>query len=150
VRTVWDREAASSNLAAPTNRESCRLVTSPVSGAICRTNQHPEKEVFINTIRLEVTQTMARMTQSAIVSTLADKTGLKKSEIKTVFDALTELATSEVKRNGEFTIPGFGKLKKTNRKAREGRNPATGAIIKIPAKTTVKFSVGKAMKDSVL
>lgn len=93
---------------------------------------------------------MARMTQTAIVSTLADKTGLKKSEVKTVFDALTELATSEVKKNGEFTIPGFGKLKKTNRKAREGRNPATGEIIKIPAKTTVKFSVGKAMKDSVL
>jgi DNA-binding protein HU-beta len=93
---------------------------------------------------------MARMTQTAIVSSIADKTGLKKSEVKTVFDALTELATSEVKKNGEFTIPGFGKLKKTNRKAREGRNPATGAIIKIPAKTTVKFSVGKAMKDSVL
>lgn len=93
---------------------------------------------------------MARMTQTAIVSTLADKTGLKKSEVKNVFDALTELATSEVKKNGEFTVPGFGKLKKTNRKAREGRNPATGAIIKIPAKTTVKFSVGKAMKDSVL
>ena len=93
---------------------------------------------------------MARMTQTAIVSSIADKTGLKKSEVKTVFDALTELATTEVKKNGEFTIPGFGKLKKTNRKAREGRNPATGAIIKIPAKTTVKFSVGKAMKDSVL
>jgi DNA-binding protein HU-beta len=93
---------------------------------------------------------MARMTQTAIVSTLADKTGLKKSEVKSVFDALTELATGEVKKNGEFTIPGFGKLKKTNRKAREGRNPATGEIIKIPAKTTVKFSVGKAMKDSVL
>jgi len=90
------------------------------------------------------------MTQTAIVSTLADKTGLKKSEVKSVIDAMTELATTEVKKNGEFTVPGFGKLKKTNRKAREGRNPATGAIIKIPAKTTVKFSVGKAMKDSVL
>jgi len=93
---------------------------------------------------------MARMTQTAIVSTLADKTGLKKSEVKMVIDAMTELATVEVKKNGEFTVPGFGKLKKTNRKAREGRNPATGATIKIPAKTTVKFSVGKAMKDSVL
>ena len=90
------------------------------------------------------------MTQTAIVSSIADATGLKKSEVKTVFDALTDLATTEVKKNGEFTIPGFGKLKKTNRKAREGRNPATGAVIKIPAKTTVKFSVGKAMKDSVL
>ena len=85
------------------------------------------------------------MTQTAIVSTLAEKTGLKKSEVKSVIDAITELATVEVKKNGEFTVPGFGKLKKTNRKAREGRNPATGAIIKIPAKTTVKFSVGKAM-----
>jgi DNA-binding protein HU-beta len=93
---------------------------------------------------------MARMTQTAIVSTLADRTGLKKSEVKSVIDAITELATTEVKKNGEFTVPGFGKLKKTNRKAREGRNPATGAVIKIPAKTTVKFSVGKAMKDSVL
>ena len=93
---------------------------------------------------------MARMTQTAIVSTLADRTGLKKSEVKSVLDAITELATTEVKKNGEFTVPGFGKLKKTNRKAREGRNPATGAVIKIPAKTTVKFSVGKAMKDSVL
>jgi len=46
-------------------------------------------------------------------------------------------------------MPGFGKLKKTHRKAREGRNPATGAVIKIPAKTTVKFSIGKAMKDSI-
>jgi DNA-binding protein HU-beta len=90
------------------------------------------------------------MTQTAIVSTLADRTGLKKSEVKSVIDAMTELATTEVKKNGEFTVPGFGKLKKTNRKAREGRNPATGAVIKIPAKTTVKFSVGKAMKDSVL
>ena len=93
---------------------------------------------------------MARMTQTAIVSTLADKTGLKKSEVKTVFDALVELATGEVRRNGEFTIPGFGKLKKTNRKAREGRNPATGAEIKIPAKKVVKFRVAKAVKDAIV
>jgi DNA-binding protein HU-beta len=92
---------------------------------------------------------MARMTQTEIVSALADKTGLKKTEVKGLFDAVAELATKEVKKNGEFTLPGFGKLKKNQRKAREGRNPATGAVIKIPAKTTVKFSLGKAMKDAV-
>lgn len=92
---------------------------------------------------------MARMTQTEIVNTLAEKTGLKKTDVKGLFDAVAELATKEVKKNGEFTLPGFGKLKKTQRKAREGRNPATGAVIKIPAKTTVKFSLGKAMKDSV-
>jgi DNA-binding protein HU-beta len=89
------------------------------------------------------------MTQTEIISNLADSSGLKKSDVKAVFDALAELATNEVKKNGEFTVPGFGKLKKTDRKAREGRNPATGAVIKIPAKTTVKFSIGKAMKDGV-
>lgn len=89
------------------------------------------------------------MTQSEIVSKLAETCGCKKSDVKAMFDALASMATSEVKANGEFTLPGFGKLKKTHRKARDGRNPATGAVIKIPAKTTVKFSLGKAMKDSV-
>ncbi len=92
---------------------------------------------------------MARMTQSEIVSSLADSCGCKKTDVKGMFDALAALASSEVKKNGEFTLPGFGKLKKTHRKARQGRNPATGAVINIPAKTTVKFSIGKAMKDSV-
>jgi DNA-binding protein HU-beta len=92
---------------------------------------------------------MARMTQTEIISSLADSCGCKKSEVKAMFDALTSLATSEVRKNGEFTLPGFGKLKKTNRKARQGRNPATGAVINIPAKTTVKFSIGKSMKDAV-
>lgn len=93
---------------------------------------------------------MARMTQTEILSRLAESCNCKRSDVKAMFDALAELATSEVKQNGEFTIPGFGKLKKTERKARDGRNPATGEVIRIPAKTTVKFSVGKSMKDAVL
>ena len=92
---------------------------------------------------------MARMTQSDIIGSLADSCGCKKSQVKALFDELASLATREVKANGEFTVPGFGKLKKTHRKARQGRNPATGAMINIPAKTTVKFSLGKSMKDSV-
>lgn len=92
---------------------------------------------------------MARMTQTEIVNTLAESTGLKKTEVKGMFDSLSDLAVKEVKKNGEFTLPGFGKLKKTHRKARDGRNPATGEVIKIAAKTTVKFSLGKAMKDAV-
>jgi DNA-binding protein HU-beta len=92
---------------------------------------------------------MARMTQTQIINSLAEKTGAKKADVKSMFDALAEMATSEVRTNGEFTVPGFGKLKKTQRKARDGRNPATGAVIRIPAKTTVKFSVGKSMKDAI-
>jgi DNA-binding protein HU-beta len=92
---------------------------------------------------------MARMTQTEIVNALADSTELKKTDVKGFFDALSALATAEVKKNGEFTLPGFGKLVKAKRAAREGRNPATGKPIKIPAKTTVKFRLGKAMKDAV-
>jgi DNA-binding protein HU-beta len=92
---------------------------------------------------------MARLTQTQIIAALSETSGLKKTEVKGLLDSLAEMAIGEVKKNGEFTVPGFGKLKKTNRKAREGRNPATGAVIKIPAKTTVKFSLGKAMKDSI-
>ena len=89
------------------------------------------------------------MTQSEIINQLADKSGLKKTDVKGLFDSLAAMATSEVKKSGEFTLPGFGKFVKTKRKAREGRNPATGETIKIAAKTTVKFKVGKAMKDAV-
>jgi DNA-binding protein HU-beta len=92
---------------------------------------------------------MAKMTQTDIINGLADKTGLKKAQAKEFFSALAAMAAAEVKKNGEFTLPGFGKLVKATRKAREGRNPATGAVIKIPAKTTVKFRLGKAMKDAV-
>jgi len=90
------------------------------------------------------------MTQTEILSRLAETCNCKRTDVKAMFDALAEMAVSEVKANGEFTVPGFGKLKKTQRKARDGRNPATGATIRIPAKTTVKFSLGKAMKDSVI
>jgi DNA-binding protein HU-beta len=93
--------------------------------------------------------TKKRLTQTEIVNQLADKSGMKKAQAKEFFNELANLAASEVKKNGEFTIPGFGKLVKTTRKAREGRNPATGDTIKIPAKTTVKFRVGKAMKDAI-
>jgi DNA-binding protein HU-beta len=89
------------------------------------------------------------MTQSEIIAQLADKSGLKKTEVKGLFDNLASMAASEVKKNGEFTLPGLGKFVKTKRKAREGRNPATGETIKIAAKTTVKFRASKSLKDAV-
>jgi DNA-binding protein HU-beta len=91
-----------------------------------------------------------RMTQSEVINHFAEKTGLKRAQIKELFDELANLASTEVKDNGEFTLPGFGKLVRSERKAREGRNPATGETIQIPAKTTLKFRVGKGMKDSIL
>ena len=98
---------------------------------------------------MATTAAAKRMTQTEIINQLSEKSGMKKADVKSMFDTLASLAASEVKKNGEFTLPGFGKLVKATRKAREGRNPATGKPIKIPAKTTVKFRLGKAMKDAV-
>lgn len=89
------------------------------------------------------------MTKSQILAALAEKTELSKKDVINVLDTLADLAYSEVKKNGEFVLPGFGKLVKAHRKARMGRNPMTGEEIKIPAKTVVKFRLSKAAKDSV-
>lgn len=93
---------------------------------------------------------MAKMTKAQMLTTLAEASGLSKKDVSTVLDELTTLAYKEVKKGGEFMLPGFGKLVKANRKARMGRNPATGEQIKIPAKTVVKFRLAKAAKDAVL
>lgn len=90
------------------------------------------------------------MTKSQLMQVLADKTGLAKKDVVNFMDKIAELAYTEVKSSGEFVLPGLGKLVKVHRKAREGRNPATGETIQIPAKTVVKFRVSKAAKDAVL
>lgn len=94
--------------------------------------------------------TAKRMSQSEVMNHFAEKFELKRTQVKEIFAELAELAGREVKRNEEFILPGFGKLVLAKRKAREGRNPATGETIKIAAKTTLKFRVGKALKDGVV
>jgi DNA-binding protein HU-beta len=90
------------------------------------------------------------MTKSEVLQSLAEKLGKTKKEISEFMDELVALAYQETKKSGEFTIPGLGKLQKKHRAAREGRNPATGESIHIPAKTVVKFRVAKAAKDTIL
>lgn len=90
------------------------------------------------------------MTKSQILAALAEKTGMAKKDVAAFMDALAEMAYAEVKNKGEFVVPGFGKMVKARRKAREGINPATGAKIQIPAKTVVKFRLAKAAKEAVL
>ena len=91
-----------------------------------------------------------RMTQSQIVRALAEKCELSNKVSRQLVDGLTETALREVKKNGLFVIPGLGRLVRVDRKARVGRNPATGETINIPAKKVVRFRVAKAAKDSIL
>ena len=107
-------------------------------------------EVLHQTMATKAATGKKRMTQSEVINHFAESTGMKRAQVKEFFEELSTLAAREVKSNGEFVLPGFGKLVRSDRKAREGRNPATGETIQIPAKTTLKFRVGKSMKDTVL
>jgi len=88
------------------------------------------------------------MTKSQIMAALAEKCEVPKKKAAEMVDVLVQLAYKEAK-NG-FTVPGLGKLVLVNRKARMGRNPATGETIKIAAKKVVKFRVAKAAKDAIV
>jgi DNA-binding protein HU-beta len=90
------------------------------------------------------------MTQTQIVQTLADKCEITKAVAKSLLQTLAQTAVAEVKKNGVFVLPGIGRLVRVDRKARMGRNPATGAAIKIAAKKVVKFRVAKAAKDAIV
>ncbi|MDD8018928.1 MAG: HU family DNA-binding protein [Bacteroidota bacterium] len=88
------------------------------------------------------------MSKTQIASHFAEKFGLKKKVVVEIFEELSKLAYKEAAN--QFTFPGIGKLVLVDRKARQGRNPATGEIIQIPAKKVVKFKVAKAAKDAIL
>lgn len=90
------------------------------------------------------------MTQSQVIAHFVQHTGLKQTQVQEMFAELSKLAAREVKKSGEFVVPGFGKLMRTQRAARQGRNPATGETIQIPARTTLKFRVSRGIKDTIL
>ena len=88
------------------------------------------------------------LSKSQTASALAEKVGISKKQSVQFLEELASLAYKNAKNT--FTLPGLGKLVLVNRKARMGRNPATGATIKIAAKRVVKFRVAKAAKDAIL
>ena len=95
------------------------------------------------------------LSKSKIIAHIADKVStpdkpISKKQAASFFDELFKLAVKEAKGSGKFVIPGIGRAVKAHRKARMGRNPATGEAIKIPAKKVVKFRVAKAVKDAIV
>lgn len=89
------------------------------------------------------------MNTSDLADAVASAANLSKADARKAVDAAFAAITEAATRGEEVSLNGFGKFKVKETAAREGRNPATGAVIKIPAKTTVKFAIGKAMKDSI-
>lgn len=91
-----------------------------------------------------------KMSQSQLVKELAGSCGVPNKTAKEFLTCYADIAVRETKKNGMFVIPGIGRLVRVERKARMGRNPATGQEIKIPAKKVVKFRVAKSVKDSIV
>jgi DNA-binding protein HU-beta len=92
---------------------------------------------------------MAGLTKTQLIRHLAEKLETNNKNAAAFLQTLAETAVKETKKNGVFVLPGLGRLKKVQRKARMGRNPQTGEPIKIAAKTTAKFYLAKSVKDSI-
>ena len=88
------------------------------------------------------------LTKSQIAGAIAEKAEISKKQATAILEIIAALAYKNAKNS--FTLPGLGKLVLVNRKARQGRNPATGETIQIEAKKVVKFRVAKAAKDAIL
>ncbi len=89
-------------------------------------------------------------TKAQIIAAVAEEAEISKAQAKAAVESLVAMAYKGAKGKDGFTIPGIGKLIKVRRKARWGRNPATGEKIKIKAKTVLKFRIAKAAKDAVI
>lgn len=88
------------------------------------------------------------MTKSQLINHIAEEVEVPRKTAAAMLEALSNVAYKEAKKG--FTLPGLGKLVLVQRKARTGRNPATGQAIKIPAKKVLKFRIAKAAKDAIL
>ncbi|MEE8540057.1 MAG: HU family DNA-binding protein [Desulfobacterales bacterium] len=90
------------------------------------------------------------MTKEALLEQMAKDAGISKSAALKALNSFTENMTKALKKkDGKVTLVGFGTFAKVRRKARTGRNPQTGEVLKIKAKNVVKFKAGKKLKDSI-
>jgi DNA-binding protein HU-beta len=89
------------------------------------------------------------MTKAELISVIAEEAGITKASASKALESYVGTVAKELKKNGKLGLVGFGTFSVAKRKAREGRNPQTGATIKIPAKKVVKFKPGKELSDKV-
>ena len=92
----------------------------------------------------------AKITQTQLLGKIAEGAEISKKQAKAAVETMVAVVLGEVKKNGVCIVPGIGRLVRQDRKARTGRNPATGETIKIPAKKVVKFRIAKAVKDAIV
>ena len=89
------------------------------------------------------------MTRTELIDALAAETNQERKDAKQFLEAMTTIVERVIRDGGEVPLKGLGKFKVQNRKARIGRNPLTGEPVDIPAKTVVKFTVAKQLKNLI-
>ncbi|MBD3844585.1 HU family DNA-binding protein [Bosea sp. SSUT16] len=89
------------------------------------------------------------MTKNELIAAIAEETGKTKADVSAILASLGTTVAKTLKGGDDVTLGGIGKLSAAKREAREARNPSTGATIKVPAKTVVKFKVTKDLADAV-
>ena len=87
------------------------------------------------------------MNKSDLVAAMAEKAEMSKKDAEKALKAFEEVVTNELAQNGKVQLVGFGTFEVSKRAAREGRNPQSGAVMKIAASKAPKFKAGKALKD---
>src|ERR1700693_5637011 len=114
-----------------TKKAPAKKTAAPIKTVATKTSASAKKPA-------KAVKTAPAVSKTELVRLMAEKMELTAKQAGSFFDLLAQTAIQETKKNGEFTIPGLGKLVKAQRAARIGRNPQTGESIKIKAKTTVK------------
>ena len=89
------------------------------------------------------------MNKTELIAAIAEKAELSKKDSEKALKAFVDVVTEELKKDHKVQLVGFGTFEVAERSAREGRNPQTGATMKIPASKAPKFKAGKALKDAV-
>ena len=89
------------------------------------------------------------MNKADLIAKISEDTGITKQQANAALDSFTEAVTKTFKRGGKVTLVGFGTFMVSKRKARKGRNPQTGAEIKIKAKTVARFKAGKELSEKL-
>ena len=89
------------------------------------------------------------MNKTEIIAAVAEEAGISKKDAEKALKAFTDAVTAELKKGGKVQLVGFGTFEVSERAAREGRNPQTGAVMKIKASKAPKFKAGKALKYAV-
>jgi len=89
------------------------------------------------------------LTKQDLIDVVSEKAGLTKKDTAAVVDTILDTVVDSLKRGEKVSLVGFGTFEAKTRKAREGRNPATGETIQIPARVVPSFKAGRALKDAL-